>query len=193
MLNKSCTSLWLRSYSTSPPGQGRTLPLLCEHCCKVYITDCWKAIKHILRYIAGTINFGLMFTSGRSADCTGFSDADWVGDNDDHKSTSGYLFQVKCASASWKSMKQLCVALSTAEADYMSLTLAAQEVIWLNHLLAELQMQKEHPNQPSYMEKKNNQQFVWRKIHSSMVEVNILLSSRQNKEGNHRCAMLMIW
>ena len=37
----------------------------------------WKAVKHILRYIADTINFGLQFPRGGSIDCTGFSDADW--------------------------------------------------------------------------------------------------------------------
>ena len=54
----------------------------------------WKAVKNILQYIAGTINFGLMFTRSGSSDCTGFTDADWAGDINDHKSTSGYLFQV---------------------------------------------------------------------------------------------------
>ena len=92
----------------------------------------WKAVKHILRYIAGTVNFGLMFTRSGSAD------ADWAGDIDGRKSTSGYLFQVGGASISWKSKKQSCVALSMAEAEYMSLILAAQEAIWLNRLLAEL-------------------------------------------------------
>ena len=62
-----------------------------------------------------------MFTRSGSADCIGFSDADWAGDIDDRKSTSGYLFQVGGASISWKSKKQSCVALSMAEAEYMSL------------------------------------------------------------------------
>ena len=53
-----------------------------------------------------------MFTRSGSADCIGFSDADWAGDIDDRKSTSGYLFQVGGASISWKSKKQSCVALS---------------------------------------------------------------------------------
>ena len=114
----------------------------------------WKAVKHILRYIAGTVNFGLMFTRSGSADCIGFSDADWAGDIDDRKSTSGYLFQVGGASISWKSKKQSCVALSTAEAEYMSLTLAAQEAIWLNRLLAELQFQKE-PSKPALIYEDN--------------------------------------
>ena len=103
----------------------------------------WKAVKHILQYIAGTINFGLKFTRGGSIYCTGFSDANWAGDIDDRKSTSGYLIKVGSGPISWRSRKQTCIALSTAEAENMSLTLVAQEAIWLNHLLAELQSQLE--------------------------------------------------
>ena len=114
----------------------------------------WKAVKHILRYIAGTINYGLQFSRNGSTDCTGFSDADWAGDIDDRKSTSGYLFKVGGAPISWKSRKQSCVALSTAEAEYMSLSLAAQEAIWLNRLLAELQLQKE-PSRPAILYEDN--------------------------------------
>lgn len=55
----------------------------------------WKEVKHILRYIPGTTNFGLLFNRSGSADCTGFSDADWAGDVDDGKSTSGYIFRVE--------------------------------------------------------------------------------------------------
>ena len=114
----------------------------------------WTAVKRILRYIAGTINFGLQFTRGGSIDCTGFSDADWAGDITDHKSTSGYLFKVGGGPVSWRSRKQTCVALSTAEAEYMSLTLAAQEAMWLNRLLAELQSQKE-PSKPAILYEDN--------------------------------------
>jgi len=53
------------------------------------------------------------------------------------------ICSVSGAPFSWKSSKQTCVALSTAEAEYMSPTLAAQEAIWLNRLLAELQSQQE--------------------------------------------------
>ena len=114
----------------------------------------WKAVKHIIRYIAGTINYGLMFTRSETTDCTGFSDADWAGDVDDRKSTSGYIFSVGGAPVSWKSRKQSCVALSTAEAEYISLTIAAQEAIWSNRLLSELQLQKE-PLEPAIIYEDN--------------------------------------
>ena len=50
---------------------------------------------------------------------------------DDRKSMSGYLFQIRGAAVSWRSKKQNCVALPTAEAQYMALASAAQEAIWM--------------------------------------------------------------
>ncbi len=107
----------------------------------------WKAIKHLMRYIAGTRDFGLLFNTSESSDCVGFSDSDFAGDPDDRKSTSGYLFRIGKSTVSWGSKKQSCVALSTAEAEYMSLTMAAKEGIWLNRLLAEMEVRKE-PSKP---------------------------------------------
>ena len=99
----------------------------------------WQAVKHILRYIAGTINFGLQSKLLEMNQLTnGFADADRAGDIDDQNSTPGYIFKVGGGPVRWRSRKQSCIALSTAEA-YMSLTLAAQEAIWLNCLLPELQ------------------------------------------------------
>ena len=105
----------------------------------------WRAMKHIIRYLAGTTNFGLLFTRNESTECTGYSDADWGGDIDDRKSTSGYLYLMSGAPVSWRSKKQSCITLSTAEAEYMSLTSAAQEVICLVCLLVELQKESITP------------------------------------------------
>jgi len=91
----------------------------------------WTAVKHIMRYLRGMLNFGLVYSRDGSIDCTGCSDADWAGDTDDQKSTSGYLFQISGAAVSWRSKKQTGVALSTAEAEYMALANATQETIWM--------------------------------------------------------------
>ena len=69
----------------------------------------------------------------------GFSDADWADDVNDRKSTSGYLFMLSGAPVSWKTKKQICVALSTAVAKYIALATAIQEVTWLRQLLKDLQ------------------------------------------------------
>lgn len=96
------------------------------------------AVKRILRYLKGTKNLGLLYVKQESTELTGYSDADWGGDNDDHRSTSGFLFQIGCAAITWRSKKQTCVALSTSEAEYMALSSAAQEAVWLRELMTEL-------------------------------------------------------
>ena len=99
----------------------------------------WTAVKRILRYLNGTQNLGLTYVNENNSNLMGYSDADWAGDLNDRKSTSGYLFKLCGSVVSWKSKKQSCVALSTAEAEYMALASTIQEAIWLRQLLQELQ------------------------------------------------------
>ena len=96
----------------------------------------WIAVKRIMRYLNGTVNYGLVYEGDSTIE--GFSDADWAGDLDDRKSTSGYVFMMSGAAISWNSKKQSCVALSTAEAEYIALSKASQESIWLQRLLTDM-------------------------------------------------------
>ena len=89
----------------------------------------WIAVKRIRRYLKGTLHLGLFYSKEELKSCFGYSDADWAGDIGDRKSTSGYLLQISGAAISWRSKKQTCMALSTAEAEYMALASAAQEAI----------------------------------------------------------------
>jgi hypothetical protein len=98
----------------------------------------WSAVKRIMRYIKGTVHLGLSYTRGAS-DLVGYSDADWAGDCNDRKLTSGYVFLLSGAAVSWKSKKQSCVALSTAEAEYVALSSATQEAIWMERLVSSIQ------------------------------------------------------
>ena len=97
-------------------------------------------VKHILRYLKGTANYGLLYTNKVDANraIIGFSDAGCAGNANDCKSTSGYVFVVSRAPVSWKSKKQTCVALSTAVAEYVILIAATQEITWLRQLLKDL-------------------------------------------------------
>ena len=89
----------------------------------------WIAVKRILQYLKGTTNYGLLYRKDAADTVTEYSDADWAGDVRDRKSTSGYVFIQGGAAVSWKSSKQTCVALSTAEAEYIALSAAVQEAV----------------------------------------------------------------
>jgi hypothetical protein len=94
----------------------------------------WAAVKRIFRYLKGTEDFGLLVNPSNDT-LIGYSDADWAGDLDSRRSTTGYVFTIGGVPVSWKSKRQPTVALSTAEAEYMALSAACQEVIWLRRIL----------------------------------------------------------
>ena len=96
----------------------------------------WTAAKRVLRYLKGTNDLGILYKG--DSGMQGYSDADWAGDTDDRKSTSGYMFLIAGGPVSWKSRKQNTVALSTAEAEYVALSTATQECMWMQKLLSEL-------------------------------------------------------
>ena len=96
--------------------------------------------KHVLRYLNGTKDQGLCFRkSGSDLSIKGFADADWGGTDGDRKSTSGFCFKLNDSSAmSWKSKRQNTIALSSCEAEYMSLAMAVQEGLYLTQLMRDL-------------------------------------------------------
>ena len=72
-------------------------------------------MKRIMRYVKGTVHHGILFPKQSSPECVGYSDADWAGDVNDRRSTSGYVFQISSGCFSWKSRKQTSVALSLVQ------------------------------------------------------------------------------
>ena len=98
----------------------------------------WSAVKRALRYVNGTRDFGISYDGNKMLDAEGFSDADWAGCTNSRKSTSGFVFLVAGGALSWRSRKQTCVATSTCEAEYIAMSLATKESLWLSRLLAEL-------------------------------------------------------
>ena len=115
-----------------------------RYCSKPTIQH-WNAVKRILRYLRGTSTLGIAYHKQHSFQCSGYSDADWAGDVNDRKSTSGYCFKINGGVVSWRSCKQNCVALSTAEAEYVSLAGASQEAIWIVQLLSDLNVKNVSP------------------------------------------------
>ena len=102
--------------------------------CSKPTKDHWIAVKRIFRYLKGTTHLGLLYNKNNDESLIGYSDADWGGDLDNYRSTTGYIFQIGGTAVSWKSRKQDCVALSTAEAEYMALACTAQEAVWMREL-----------------------------------------------------------
>ncbi|KAI5336241.1 hypothetical protein L3X38_015508 [Prunus dulcis] len=95
----------------------------------------YGAAKRVLRYIQGTIDYGIEYVTGKSALLVGYCDSDWSGSEEDMKSTSGYAFSFGSGAFSWASVKQHSVALSTAEAEYVSAAKATSQAIWLRFVL----------------------------------------------------------
>jgi hypothetical protein len=93
------------------------------------------AAKRVLRYVQGTLSYGIEYVRDQSTTLIGFCDADWAGSEDDSRSTSGYAFSFGSGVFSWSSVKQNTVALSTAEAEYISASEATAQAIWLRFVL----------------------------------------------------------
>ena len=93
------------------------------------------AAKRILRYLKGTLNLAIRYQKLEDEELIGYTDADWAGDLDDRHSTTGNIFMMGGGPVSWLSKKQAIVALSTSEAEYVALSFATQEIVWLRKLL----------------------------------------------------------
>ena len=98
----------------------------------------WNAAKRILRYVQGTITFGIHYAAGTALNLLGFTDSDWVGDSIDRKSTSGYSLSLGSGPICWSSKKQAAIALSSAEAEYKGVVNITIQALWLQNFLTEL-------------------------------------------------------
>ncbi len=81
----------------------------------------WKAAKRVLRYLKGTIDFGVKYTDKFDVELAGYSDFDWTGNLSDRKSTTCYAFKIGLGVVSWSSKKQPTISLSTTKAEYKAL------------------------------------------------------------------------
>jgi hypothetical protein len=98
----------------------------------------WTAAKHVLRYLRGTVEYGIRYVRGEGIRLIGYTDADWAGSPTDKRSTSGCCFNLGSGVVSWFSRKQKSVALSSTEAEYIAASMATCEAIWLRKLLVAL-------------------------------------------------------
>ncbi|EOY32548.1 Uncharacterized protein TCM_040529 [Theobroma cacao] len=103
------------------------------------------AAKRVLRYVKGTLNYGLLNGQVENKELEGYSDSDWAGSYDDSKSTSGYCFSFGSAMFSWNSKKQDIVAQSSAEAEYVAAASATNQALWLRKVLLDLKFEQINP------------------------------------------------
>ncbi|GJY33691.1 retrovirus-related pol polyprotein from transposon TNT 1-94 [Tanacetum coccineum] len=96
-----------------------------------------KEVKRIFRYLRGTVNMGLWYTKDSGFELTGFSDADYAGCKDTFKSTFGGTQFLSEKLVSLSSKTQDCTALSTGEAEYVSLSACCAQVIWMRAQLTD--------------------------------------------------------
>ena len=115
------------------PDIAQAVGVLARHMAKPCLEH-WTAAKAVLRYIAGTLDTGITFRQTDSA-VEGYCDADYAGDLDTRRSTTGFVFILSGGAITWSSKLQPTVAASTTEAEYMASAQAVKEALWLKKLL----------------------------------------------------------
>ena len=93
-----------------------------------------------------TRNCGIVYGGASNTTLIGYTNADWAGDHDSARSTSGYVFTLNWGAISRKSSKQKSIAKSTCEAEYRGQSDAAQEAVWANSMLSELGERMDGPH-----------------------------------------------
>jgi transposase InsO family protein len=112
--------------------------------CTCFTTTHVTAVKHVLRYIKGTLSKGLYFkrvvggNKTKGVQISAVCDSDWGTDLNSRKSRTGYVIYIGGAPISWRSTTQRSVALSSCEAEFYALADVVKELLWLKQFLAEL-------------------------------------------------------
>lgn len=105
----------------------------------------WSAAKRVLRYLKQTRNYYLYLGAGEDQMLLGYTDSDWADDIETRRSTSGFVFLLGDGAISWASRRQSCVTLSSMEAEYVALSEACQEALWLRKLLRDFDEEQRLP------------------------------------------------
>ncbi|KAH9689512.1 retrovirus-related pol polyprotein from transposon RE1 [Citrus sinensis] len=106
-----------------------------------------RAVKRILRYLKGSLDYGIRFLQQSSLNITAFCDADWGGCPDTRRSTTGYCVYMGANCISWSSKRQPTVSRSSAEAEYRALASTAAELTWITYLYREIGIPLAQPPQ----------------------------------------------
>ena len=124
------------------PDIAAAVGILSRHC-ESPSQENWIAVKRVMRYLKGTIELGLIFEWNKDRKMptvNAYADADWAGDLCDRKSTSGTVVLVNGTPGIWKSRKQVGVALSSTEAEFIAMSECVKDVTWVRTMLGELNL-----------------------------------------------------
>ncbi|MCO5575630.1 hypothetical protein L7F22_029432 [Adiantum nelumboides] len=102
----------------------------------------WEAVKGILRYLKATKNMCICYGSQKLS-VMGYTDSNYASDLDNRRSTSGYVFTMAGGAVSWRSWLQTRVTQSTIEAEYVAISEACKEAIWLDRVVIDLGFKEE--------------------------------------------------
>ncbi|XP_019244537.1 PREDICTED: uncharacterized protein LOC109224411 [Nicotiana attenuata] len=97
-----------------------------------------NAALHILRYLKGTLDFGVSLSTPSNFSLLAYCDSDWAACSESRRTVSGFCITLGSSLISWKSKKQTVVSLSSAEAEYRAMSKVVAELVWLVHLLTDL-------------------------------------------------------
>jgi hypothetical protein len=100
----------------------------------------WNALKHVLRYIKGTIDFGITYDGNNADGITpiAYADSSFGDCQETGRSTQGYIVMMAGGPVSWSSKRQECVTLSTGEAEYVALAHVGKTMVWMRNFLSEI-------------------------------------------------------
>lgn len=118
---------------------------------------CHRGAKRVLRYLKGTSDYGILFQPGDN-DLSAYVDSDYASDVISRKSISGFAVKLGSAAVVWGARKQPSVALSTCEAEYFAMSIAAQEVVWIRKVIQEAGLPM---NVPTALRSDNRSAICW--------------------------------
>ncbi|KAL4302309.1 hypothetical protein GQ457_10G005790 [Hibiscus cannabinus] len=97
-----------------------------------------QAAKRVLRYLKGTVDLGVFYQRKSKEELEAYTDSDYVGDVDDKKNTSGYVFLLSKGAMSWSSKKQHVVTFSTTKAEFVAAASCSCQGVWMKRVMEKL-------------------------------------------------------
>lgn len=107
----------------------------------------WEAVKRVMRYLKGTLHAKLKFSKDGDSNIISYTDSDWASDLDDRRSCTGHVLVKQGGAITWSSKRQPTIALSSTEAEYMSLSSCAKDTLFFRQL--EINLDSSTSNQSS--------------------------------------------